>query len=341
MLQKSILALTLMASALTAGASEADSTTVKVRYIPQIHGVVRGRFEASTEDGDYRFEVRNARLTVGGNIAPFADYFIQTDFCDQGKIKILDAWARAWFSKSFGVQAGQFRMPFGVDPFRAPSNYIFANRSFMGKQMCNYRAVGAKFMWHPVALPMTIEAGAFNPGTIGDHTPWHNTLTYAAKLTADWDNVTFTTGFQSIRPDGVRANLVDAAATWKYDRWIVAGEYMYEHYTRNRHRDAHSYLVYADYSMPIHAGFFNNLSFQGRFDGITAHSSAVRDSDGEITTTTPAHNRLTVGSTISYLRSKTIGLDFRLNYEKYFYHHGVDPTAENGDKIVAEMVIRF
>ena len=34
-------------------------------------------------------------------------------------------------------------------------------------------------------------------------------------------------------------------------------------------------------------------------------------------------------------------LDIRADYEKYFYHHGVSVSPENGDKLVLEMVLRF
>lgn len=337
MLHRLLLALALAAS-LACAASQTDS----ISYRPEIHGTLRGRFEASTEHGDYRFQVRNARLSVGGKIAPIADYFVQMDFCDRGKIKILDAWARLWATPGLGFQAGQFRMPFGVDPFRAPNTYIFANRSFIGKQMCNFRAVGAKAMWHPRAIPFTLEAGAFNPGTIDDHTPWHNTLTYAAKATYSISGLTFATGFQSIKPGPVRANLIDAALTWKHDRWLIEGEYMHKHYVNDAHRAAHAYNLFADYRMPLRTSFFNRLSFQGRFDGLTAHSSAtVTDEAGHIVTDHPARNRVTIGSTISYIRSASMYLDLRVNYEKYFYHSGVRPSAENGDKAVVELVLRF
>lgn len=337
MLHRLLFALALAAS-LACAASQTDS----ISYRPEIHGTVRGRFEASTEHGDYRFQVRNARLSVNGKIAPIADYFVQMDFCDRGKIKILDAWARLWATPGLGFQAGQFRMPFGVDPFRAPHTYIFANRSFIGKQMCNFRAVGAKAMWHPRAIPFTLEAGAFNPGTIDDHTPWHNTLTYAAKATYSISGLTFATGFQSIKPGPVRANLIDAALTWKHDRWLIEGEYMHKHYVNDAHRAAHAYNLFADYRMPLRTSFFNRLSFQGRFDGLTAHSSAtVTDEAGHIVTDHPARNRVTLGSTISYIRSASMYLDLRVNYEKYFYHSGVRPSAENGDKAVMELVVRF
>lgn len=320
--------------------SEAE-TKDSISYVPHIHGTFRGRFEASTVESDYRFQVRNLRVKLDGKIAPIADYFMQVDFCDRGSIKILDAWARLWATKSIGFQAGQFRMPFGVDPFRAPNNYIFANRSFIGKQICNFRAVGFKALWHPTTLPLTLEAGAFNPSTISDHTTWHNKLAYAAKLTYKIDNIQLATGFQSIAPDQIRANLVDGAITWQTSRLTVEGEYMYKHYTRSRHKACHAYDIFADYRMPIKTDFFNRLSFQARFDGMTAHSSATRDSNGMLTTDHPARNRVTVGSTISYIRSKTMNLDLRVNYEKYLYHSGVKMTPENGDKAVVELVLNF
>lgn len=324
------------------GATSKDSTA-KVNYMPEIHGVFRGRFQASTTESDnYRFQVRNARLNISGKIAPIADYYIQADFCDQGQIKMLDAWARIWATKEIGFQAGQFRMPFGIDSHRGPASYYFANRSFVGKQMCNYRAVGAKAMWKPTKLPISLEAGVFNPGTIGDHTPWRNTLTYSAKLTANWNNFTFATGFMSIKPDIARANILDAAISWSDKHWHVEGEYMYKHYVNDRHKPAHAYNIFANYSMPIRTGFFNQLSFQGRFDGLTNHSTGVSSSStGEISTNHPSRNRFTIGSTISYVRSKNMHLDIRLNYENYLYHHGFTPEVSDDDKITAEIVISF
>lgn len=312
-----------------------------ISYRPNIHGVIRGRFEASTVQSDYRFQVRNARVTIDGKIAPVIDYFIQTDFCDRGSIKILDVWARLWATKGLGIQAGQFRMPFGVDPFRAPHNYFFANRSFIGNQICNYRAVGAKVIWQAQSTPLTIEAGAFNPATISDHVSWHNKLAYAAKATYKIHNISLATGFMSVSPDSVRSNIIDGAVTWESGRWRVEGEYMYKHYTRSRHKEAHGYNIYADYHMPIKAGIFNRLSFQGRFDGMTAHSNSIRDKQGQLTTNHPARNRATIGTTISYIRSKNMYLDIRANYEKYFYHSGVNVTPDMGDKAVVELVLRF
>ncbi|MCM1517112.1 MAG: porin [Pseudoflavonifractor sp.] len=312
----------------------------KSEYIPEVHGTLRTRAEWATETGEYRFQVRNARVSIGGNVGPSVSYYVNTDFCDQGKIKILDVWARLSVTRGLYIQAGQFRMPFGVDPFRAPHTYYFANRSFIGKQICNFRAVGAKASYTMPSRPLTIEAGLFSPATIGDHTGWEKKLTYSCKASYRIDNVTLTTGFQSVIPGGVRANLVDGCVSWGAGRWIVEGEYMHEQYTASNYDGCHAYNLFADYHMPIKAGIFNRLSFQGRFDGMTDHGRH-RDDNGMTVTDNPGCNRVTVGTTISYLRSKSMYVDLRLDYEKYFYKSNTAHTPDAGDKAVLELVLRF
>lgn len=314
-------------------------------YLPNVHGTFRPRIE--TEFGHdlpaaARFQVRNARLSLDGNIGKTFDYYYNMDFCDQGKIKILDVWARVNFPANVSFQIGQFRMPFGVDPFRAPNNYIFANRSFIGRQMCNVRAVGAKLMYTLPMAPLSIEAGMFNPTPIGDHAVWNTSFAYAGKVSYTIGHTKLATGFQSIRPDGIRVNLVDAAVTWTPSvRWTLEAEYMYKHYTHDTHKAAHGWLAWADYHMPIKAWLFNRLSFQGRFDGMTAHSSAVRGTDGLLMTDAPARNRLTVGGTISHFNAKNFFVDVRANYEKYFYHKNQVVAEGDGDKFLVELVFRF
>lgn len=289
-----------------------------------------------TKSGESRFQVRYARFTIDGKIAPSIDYFLQTDLCDQGKIKILDAYGRFRIIKGLQFQAGQFRMPFGVESFRAPQNYIFANRSFMGKLMCNFRKVGAKAVYTlPIEHPLVLEAGAFNTGTIGDHNEWNKSYAYSGKATWTLGQFKLSGGALSVKPEDTRIYMYDGAISWENSHVLAAAEYMNEHYTHDVHKDAHSYCVYVDYHKPIEAGVFNQWSVQGRFDGQTDQwSGTTADTDNM------ARNRITVGSTLTY-KYKAVFADIRLNYEKYFYHSGVEAPQGAGDKIVAELVVRF
>lgn len=317
-----------------------NNGTEKVDYTPKIHGVIRTRWEGEFNEGEFgqRFQVRNARVSVSGNVMKDLSYFVQIDACDRGKLTFLDAYARWGFARNWRVQAGQFRVPYGVDCFRAPGAYYFANRSFLGKHMLNMREVGAKIGYYGIKLPVTIEAGIFNSAPKSNHEVWQKAMNYAAKASYRLSNVTIATGFISAEPDEVRMNLIDGCLTWANNRWIVEGEYQYKHYESGLHKPAHGWNLFASYAIPIHKTVFNSLSFQGRFDGMTDHSSGQRNTDGKLTTDQTERQRITIGSTLAYAH-KAVKAAVRLNYEKYF-HNGMAATGE-GDKIVAELVVKF
>lgn len=331
-MKKTLLTVMTAMAAVTTLAAENDA----VDYKPKFHGAVRTRWEMDTREGDQRFQVRNARLTMEGNVASWARYFVQTDLSDCGTMKILDAYGQLDICKGLNFRAGQFRMPFGVETFRAPQNYIFANRSFMGKQVMNYRAVGARMAYTLPKTPLTLEFGAFNPATIGNQGGWHNSVAVAGK--ASWNfgpGFTVSASYASIKPNGLRANLVDGALLWQNSNWLVAAEYMYKHYCHDTFDPAHSWLAFADWHKDVKWGGFNRWSIQGRWDGMTKHCELTATP-----TEQAARNRVTVGSTLTYA-FKMMHVDLRLNYEKYFYHSGFKPSVGDSDRLVAEMVIRF
>lgn len=312
-----------------------------VNYVPDIHGTLRARYEAEFSPSESRFQVRNARVSISGRIARPISYFFNTDLCDRGKMKILDAWGKVAVGGGLDFQAGQFRMPFGVDPFRAPDAYYFSNRSFIAKQMCNYRAVGAKIGWHGLEEKMSIEAGAFNPSTIGDHEVWNRRLAYAVKGTYRLHNVTFATGFQSLEPAGTRTNLVDGSISWTHGAWIAEGEYMHKHYTHATHKPSDAWMAFGAWWTPVKVGVFNRLSLHGRVDGLSDHWDSNKYNDeGHAVTTDAARTRMTGGLTLSYIERR-MHCDLRLDGEYIRFHHGVTAPQGQRSKIVAELIVRF
>lgn len=307
-----------------------------VEYKPNIHGVIRTRWEMETERGESRFQVRYARLTVDGQIAPSISYFLQTDLCDQGKMKILDVYGKLRVVKGLYVQGGQFRMPFGVEPHRSPQNYLFANRSFMGKLMCNYRKVGVKAMYTwGSEMPVTIEGGVFDAGTITTQTDWGKSYACSGKATLTAGQFKVSGGALSVLPETTRINMLDGAVSWENAHVTAAAEYMNEHYTDHKHGDSHSYCMYVDYRKRVKTGVFNQWSAQGRFDGQTTQWNGLTDDADNM-----GAKRITVGTTLTY-KKDAVFADVRLNYEKYFYDHGAESPVGFGDKIVAEIVVRF
>lgn len=308
----------------------------KISYVPEFHGAIRPRWELDTETGDSRFEVRWARFTGEGKVSPKIGYFFQLDLCDQGVFKFHDAYVKMEVAKGLEVQAGQFRMPFGREPFMAPQNYVFANRSFMGKQMCNYRKVGAKVTYTvPTKLPLTIEAAVGNAGGVSNHNTWSKSYMGCGRVSLQAGDFNICGGIMDILPDVTRVMLYDIGTTWKTGNWRGGLELMNEHYVASQHKDAQSWVLWGDYGKPAKLGIFNRWSVQARYDGMTRQWNGMEGSEDN-----PARNRITVGGTLTY-RYKKVFADLMLDYEQYFYHSRFTPAPGQGNKLVAEIAVRF
>lgn len=311
-------------------------TDDEICYRPEIHGAVRPRWEMDTETGKSRFEVRWARLTAEGKVAPKIGYFLQVDLCDQGVFKVHDAYVKMGVAKGLEVQAGQFRMPFGREPFMAPQNYVFANRSFMGKQMCNYRKVGAKLTYSvPTRLPITLEAAIGNAGLTSNHNTWSKDYMGCGRITMELGDFSLFGGMMNILPEKVRINLYDIGARWESGDWRAAGEYMIEHYNHTSRANAHSWTLWGDYGRPAKIGIFNRWSLQARYDGLSCQWNGIESSEDAA-----PRQRITLGGTLTY-RYKKVFADLMLDYENYFYKKGYRPRSGEGNKIVAEIAVRF
>lgn len=308
--------------------------------MPEIHGYVRARYEWDTSSGYSRFQVRNARVALSGKVIPSVGYMVQADFCDQGKIKILDAYANVGVVKGLLFQAGQFLMPMGVEPVRAPFNAVFADGAYLGTLVCNPRAVGAEVAYTFTGIPLKLMGSCFNPTTISDHTGWHHGMGCSAQAILTIGQVALSGSFMSTMPYGVRTNMTDATVTWTTSRLTLEAEYIHEHYGHDAFRGVHAYSAYADYRIPVKAGIFNRLSLQVRFDGMTDHSNGCPDASGRLTLTDAARKRLTAGATLRASRKKAWA-DIRLNYEKVWFDHNVPAPQGEGDRLVAELAVRF
>ena len=73
-----------------------------------------------------RFQVRNARFSLSGNLLPMVAYKAEIDLSDEGSIKMLDAYVRlAMLRRSLNFTIGQMRVPFTIDAHRSPPRTIF------------------------------------------------------------------------------------------------------------------------------------------------------------------------------------------------------------------------
>lgn len=286
-----------------------------------------------------RFQVRNARLSVEGSLTEALSYKVQTDFCDQGKIKILDAQASYAFSPKWVVTLGQTLVPGIVEGSRAPHLLWFSSRSLISKSCGPRRAVGAKVRYNFLGSSFA-EIGAFNAHPMADHNVWERQMLYAGKLGTRVGDFNLELGGESAYPDSVRITRLDAYVRWAKGRWRAEGEYVYTAYARDAYKDAHAWFISANYDLPVHWGNFSILSFQGRWDGMTDASDGKANAAGALTTTWERRNRLTLGSTISHIGPKG-RCDFKINYEWMFYPSGYVVPVGDRSKLIAEVCVRF
>ena len=314
----------------------------KKDYLPKINGTLRAKYEYQTEMGAGRFEMRNARVSITGNVLPIVAYKAEVDLSDEGQIKMLDAYARIFPLKGLTVTAGQMRVPFTIDAHRSPHQQYFANRSFIAKQVGNVRDVGLTLGYElPIALPLTLEAGLYNGTGLTNQKVWHKEVNYSAKAVLypvkGW-NVTLSV--QGIQPEEVWMRSYDVGTYVEFGRFHLEGEYLYKQYSDHAFKDVHAVDAFVNYDLPLRKAF-SKISFLARYDMMTDQSDAKTydEETGRLSITDYKRHRLTGGITLSL--SKAFRTDLRLNYEKYFYPEGSIAKESEQDKIVLELMVRF
>lgn len=332
------------AAVLPALAQTSDDGNGKVDLTPEIHGTVRGKYEYQTSEGEGRFEVRNARLSVSGRVAKAVEYKAEIDLCDEGQIKMLDAFTRIKPASGLSFTIGQMRVPFTIDAHRSPHQQYFANRSFIAKQVGNVRDVGATvgYTFNP-GMPIILEAGLFNgSGLTNQKDFWTKKINFSAKAQFFFpEGINLTLSTQKISPNQNDIMMYDAGMYWHKYGWHVEAEYLYKHYSHNSFRAVHSFDGFVNYDFALRNKNFlvKKISPLVRYDFMTDHSDGSLNEDGSLKLTDYKRSRITGGVTFSL--AKPFISDIRLNYEKYFYgKNGIAKTSEK-DKIVLEVMTRF
>lgn len=340
-----LLALLFAAAALPAGAQEE-----KTDYTPHIHGTIRSKYEYQTEEGEGRFEVRNARVSVDGKVAPRVSYKAEIDLSDEGKIKMLDAYTRLQWLQTGQFTIGQMRVPFTIDAHRSPHQQYFANRSFIAKQVGNVRDVGAVLGYTVNAgFPIILEAGLFNGSGLTDQKDfWTKSVNYSAKAQMFFPHgFNLTLSVQKIKPEHVGVMMYDAGAYWHAKGWHIEAEYLFKHYSGDAFSNVHAFDSFVSYDIPVRKGFVRYVTPLVRFDYMGDHSDGTHYTDPSLPEGSAKRlivndyqrSRLTGGVTLSL--KKPFISDIRLNYEKYFYRDGAVAKPSERDKVVVEFMTRF
>lgn len=313
-------------------------------FKPEIHGTIRGKYEYQTQEGEGRFQVRNARFSLSGNVVDAVSYKAEIDLSDEGSIKMLDAYTRITPLKAFNFTIGQMRVPFTIDAHRSPHQQYFANRSFIAKQVGNVRDVGATLGYTLNAgFPIILEAGLFNgSGLTNQKDYWTKGVNFSAKaqlFLPEGFNLTLST--QKIKPANTTIMMYDAGAYYHAHGWHVEAEYLYKHYSHEDYHDVNAIDAFVNYDIPLRGNknLIKTISPLVRYDYMSDHSDGKPNEDGLLTTDEYKRSRITGGVTLSL--AKPFISDIRINYEKYLYRDGAIVKPSEHDKFVIEFMTRF
>ncbi len=328
----------------------------RATYMPEFHGIIRGKYEYEPSLDASRFEVRNARLSVEGRLPLRASYKMEVDFCDETEIKVKDAWVGLNPWRTLTVSLGQQRMPFSIDAHRNPSEQYFANRSFIAKQVGDMRDVGllATYTFRTSATRgartvAIISAGLFNGASItSQQAAWHGDWNYSARLQLfPLAGLALVPSVQhtALADRSVHYTSYDMGAYYEAKGWHGEAEYLYKTYSHDAFSACHAVDAMLVYTMPIkkEKGFLQSISYMGRYDYMGDHSdgkAGFADDDAtRLVVSDYARHRMTIGVTLR-VRASFLTTDIRLNYEKYWYPHGGSKESE-ASKLVAELAVRF
>ncbi len=159
-----------------------DSTTQSLTVLKPIL-IFKGKYEISTESGDSRFSVRNARIGVQGDLSKKISYKFMIDASDNGSLKVLDLYVAFKPHKRLKFTFGQGGLPIFNSYTVSPNSTDFVNRPFVGKYINSSRDIGLTLNCaiKQKGFPISLEAGLYNGDGI-NNAKWTGSLAYGGRL---------------------------------------------------------------------------------------------------------------------------------------------------------------
>lgn len=336
-MRKIIIVILILIIALQSNAE--DNPTEKV-YTPKITGSIRGKYEYNSSLQGHRFQVRNARFSVRGQVSPYALYKAEIDLSDEGVTKMLDAYVEMLPTKALSFTIGQQKVPFSTDNLRSPHNLYFANRSFINKQLTGIRDVGATIQYSlDDIMPVDLIAGVYNGKGLYNQQEWRTDLSYVTRfLYRPSDNINAFFNYNTLQPYQLRMYMYNGGIFYKLNNWYVESEVFYKTYQDDLFSSTYGFFVFLSYDIKMPKWeFMEDISPRLRYDTMTDDNNGrINAITNTYTVDDVARSRITAGLNFNF--RKPFINEIRFNYEHYFYNNGI-VNADN--KWVVEFVTKF
>ena len=298
---------------------------------------LKNKFEYDFIAEQMRFEVRNSRLGLKGNLNDNISFRTQVELSNSGKFEVLDIFGTFRFDNGLRISFGQQPVSLYNDYMTGPNQMMFANRTFSAKYITSTRDIGvmAFYGFEAGGVPFQVEAGVFNGGKINQPV-WTDRPGYSARLIAG-SNEGWRSSIKYYRyPYSTTSDFVMWGADFRY----AARRIRLEGEAINRNNVATGDVMFSPslqgaYSFPLkNSKIFKNITPALRWDSM-GYDFIKRGSDV---------NRVTVGVALG-LVEKSFSSLLRLDYENYLVRSDIPELHLNGenenDKITLELVIVF
>lgn len=308
--------------------AQTDSLAKLKKWIPNVNGVIRAKFEYNTSIGKGRFDVRNARFGMKNTIGKYFGYKFEIDFCDEGKIKMLDAYVSYIPVKNLAFTIGQMKATFSTEYMLSPADFEFSNRPFIDKRICkDLRDIGFRVGYkYEGKLPFEVFGTLMN-GNGFNNPEWTSRFAYGARaVVGPFKGFSLQLNYYAGIISDFPTEMQDYGLRYEHKNFVINTEYAQKtitdttgSYTQN------SLFVYSLYRIYFKKGMLRDLVPAVRYDFFSQNMKS-----GNI-----EPQRLTFGLTLGF--DKVNFANIRFNYEKYLYK--TQPDLE--DKFTVEFIARF
>lgn len=312
----------------------------------KISGLVKGKWEYCLEDNTNRFDLRNSRLGVSGNLNSIVDYKVQVEYSNHGSLNLLDAFATLNLFENFKVSIGQLDIPFSEDYVVSPTQNIFANRTFVAKfTNPSTRDLGAYATYKLKSVPLTFYAGLYNGYGI-NNPKWQDAPFVLGRV-----NYGTMDGFRtSVKYYGGKDSKDNKLAQYGLDMRYGTSKYAIEAEFVMKDSIDKDVIISGTYLQGYYHIPINNCKTI-KYIRPTLRADAmgynILDRGFDI-------GRATIGINLG-LDTKALAAEIRLNYEGFIFHSGEDELRIDGyyanffdasdkrifDKFTIELLVKF
>ncbi len=334
--------------------SFAQEENITVDYTPKIIGLLKTKWEHAFEDTTSRFDIRNMRLGVTGNLSPIISYRMQVEYSSNtiGRdLYMVDAYAVIAPSDAFSLTAGQFFVPFSDDYVVSPALLTYANRPFLTKYVntgSSSRDIGVMGQYNFFGnVPFSLIAGVFNGGG-ANNTSWQDSPAILGRVI--YGNM-----------EGFRASVK------YYTRKDILKRRVNQYgidfrYAKNKYR-IESELAVKD-SVDVEDSRLWGSYLQGAYSFAINNNRTLKYIEPNIRGDAMGYNifdkgfdmsRITIGVNFGFV-PKALNAELRLNYEKLFFRGSKEDIRNSpeyavyfinnsdkrmSDKFTIELLLKF